>query len=85
MRPLVVPALAVHAVDAINLQLSVLEPVGDGGDHLVVFVFVEAALRRGKDDDLRPIVAEDQQIHVAAQIVRPPAVKFTIHCLCAFV
>src|SRR5580704_1633351 len=42
MRPRVVPALFVHAVHAINLQLAVVQLVPHRGDHLVVFVLEEA-------------------------------------------
>ena len=44
-------------------------PVGDRGNHLVVFVLKVFAHRSGEDEDLGAGVAEDQQFHVALQIV----------------
>ena len=69
VRLLVVPAFGIDAVDAVNLKLAVLQAIGQGGDHLVIFVLEEAAHGSGEDKNLRTIVAEDKHVHVALQVL----------------
>jgi hypothetical protein len=66
---LVIPTLAVYAIDAIKLQLPALYAVGNTAYHAVVFVLKESALGSGKDENPGSRVAKTQQFHVAAQIL----------------
>jgi hypothetical protein len=79
MRVLVVPALAIDAVDAKDLELAIVEPIGNAGNHSVVFVLIKSTLRSREDQDLRPAVTKGQQLHVTLQVLGPPSVKFTMH------
>ena len=79
MRLAVVPALDVDRACTEELQLAVREFVGERRHHPHVFVLMERAHRRGKDDVGRAAVAENQQLHVAAEAMREPAVIFSIH------
>ena len=40
-------------------------------------------MRSREDEDLRTIVPEDEHVHVALQVIRPPTVEFTIHVVYA--
>src|SRR5436305_6045808 len=79
MRAAVIPALRVHAIYAIELQISALDFVRDGANHAAVLVLEEASLRGGKDQQRDTAAAKDQQLHLALQVMRKPFVVFTIH------
>src|ERR1700744_997283 len=79
MGLLVVPALGIDAVDAIELQLPALNSVGDARHHPVIFVLKKAAHGGGKDQDPGPGVPEAQQLHIPVEILRPPAIICALH------
>ena len=75
----VVPALRIDAVQAIKLDLAVVDLVSDGPDQAAVLKFIEPPLRRWKDHHRHARVPEDQQFHIPPQAGRPPLVIFAIH------
>src|SRR3954469_7132940 len=75
----VVPALHVHRIDAEELQVAGFDAAPYLGHHIAVFEFVEAAAGGGKHQHRQAGVAEDQQLHVAAEAGRKPLVIFAIH------
>ena len=77
----VVPALVIHRVDAVELDLAVVDLVGDAAGQAAVFKFEKAPAGRGKNEDGHAGVAEDQQFHVAAQAMGIPLVILAIQAL----
>ncbi len=73
------PALGVDRSRAIKLNFAVIDLVSDSADHPAIFEFVEATLRRGKDNYRQTGVPVDQQFHIAAQPGRVPLVIFAMH------
>src|SRR5207302_4263364 len=76
---LVVPALPVHAVDAVELQSSTFNFLPDGTYHAQIFKLEETAAGRGKDYRRQSRMPNNQHLHVASQPRRPPFVIFAIH------
>src|SRR5205085_9617133 len=76
---LVVPALAVDAVDTVELEPAALDLVPQRAHHAAVFKLKESSLRCGKDDHRQASVAKDQQLHVASEARGEPFMVFTIH------
>ena len=79
MRAPVVPALAVDRGYAEQLQRAALELVGHRADHAAIFVFEKRAHRRGENQHRWSGMAEHQQLHVAMQRLRVPAVMTPVH------
>src|SRR5947209_1439961 len=77
--PAGVPTLGVDAIDGDDLELARFKLVGERRVHALVFPLEEAALRGGEDDHARAAVAEDEQLHVAAEHGAEPTVIFAIH------
>src|SRR5262249_38045039 len=74
-----IPALGVHAVHAVDLEIPPLELIGEWGVHAHVLPLIKAPLRGGEGDDAGACVAEDQQLHLTAEGGAEPAVIFAIH------
>src|SRR4051812_23785759 len=77
--PLRVPALAVEAVHAPELQPAALDPVGERTDHPAVLPLEEAPHRAGEDDHARAVVPELQQVHVSTERRAVPAMVLAVH------
>ncbi len=76
---LVIPALLVDAVGAVDLDPAGVDLVGDRAHEAEVLVLVIAAERGGKQDDRVARVAEDQHLEFPAQVSRIPADVLFVH------
>jgi hypothetical protein len=56
-----------------------LHSAPDRADHALIFEFVKAAARGGKDQNREPGVPEDQQFHIAPQARGMPLVVLAVH------
>ena len=75
-----VPTLVVHVVQAVHLQPPVLQVVAEDEGHPPVGPLVVAAHRRREDEQLRPGVAVDEEVHrLAVEGRAVPAVVFRVH------
>src|SRR4029077_5378587 len=81
MHLLRVPTLTIHTVDAIELQPALLEVMGERSDHPPVLPLVEPPHRRRKDHHARAGVAEDEQLHLAAEGRAIPVTMFAMQGL----
>src|ERR1700733_2208171 len=63
----VVPALRIERVDAVELDLSVVDLVPDRADHAAIFELIEARLRAGEDNGRRAAVSVDKEFHIPAK------------------
>src|SRR5436305_14182631 len=79
MDTVVVPALPVHAVDAVELNTSRLEAVGQGSNRASVLVLVEPAHRGWKDQHGSACMAKLEEFHVPTQAGTVPAMVFPSH------
>src|SRR5438105_3320802 len=79
---LVVEGLAVHAVDAPELEQAFVDAGAEVPDHAEVLPLIEAAHRRGEDEHRRPAVAEYEELHVAAERRALPLAVVTLHFRC---
>src|SRR5579885_2372408 len=77
--PFGIPAFAVHAVHAVELNPALFQVFAQRGNHAPVFPIVEAAIRGGEGDQTRPGMPEDQQLHLPPKRRTIPAVVLTIH------
>jgi hypothetical protein len=76
---LAIPALAIHRCHAKQAEVAAFELLGERADHAAVLVLEERAHRGGEHDHRRPVVSEDEQLHVAVQRAREPLMVVAQH------
>src|SRR5690606_33448018 len=77
--PLSIPALGVHAVDAVELEPAAFEVLAEGAGHPAVLPLEEPAHRGGEDEDACAGVAEHEEVHLAPERRAVPAVVLAVH------
>ena len=77
----VVPAFAIHGIDAKELQLAGVDFAGERGDHAAVFKVEKAAAGGGEYQHRQSCVTEDEQLHGAAKAAGLTFVIFAVHAL----
>src|SRR5439155_16162412 len=79
MNRLVVPALVVHRVDERELNLAVIDFIGERCRDVHVIVFGEIARRRWKNHHRPAELSEPEKLHLFAEGGRPPLAVFAVH------
>src|SRR5579872_1906631 len=79
MRLLVVPALAVDAVRAENLQIAPIQFGREHVDHAPVFILKKFAHGTGEYNHGRARMAENQQVRLALHFAAKAFMRFAIH------
>jgi len=62
-----VPAFTIHSIDAGEVEVPVVDQVGERVVHATIFPLEESPTRRGERDHSRATVAELQQLHVSME------------------
>ena len=75
----VVPALAIHGIDAKELQLAGVNSAGESSDHAAVFKLEKAPAGGGENHDRHAGMAKDEQLHRAARAGLIDLVIFPVH------
>src|SRR5438309_198033 len=79
LHALVVERLAVHRIHAPELQPPGIDPRRHVPDQSEVFPLIETPHRRREDEHRRPLIAEDEKLHVPAERGTPPLLVVAIH------
>src|SRR6266403_5376641 len=79
MSALVVPTLAVDAINAEYLDRAPIQLPGQRGDHPCIFILKKTSPGCRKNEDRLPCVPERQRLHVAPQFMAILFVIFAVH------
>src|SRR5690348_15714640 len=74
-----IPAFAIHAIHAIQLEIALLDARAQGFHHPRIFPLEETPHRCREDKNPGPAVAEDQRLHITIKRTTIPTMIFTIH------
>lgn len=75
----VTPALVVDGVEAVKLNLAIVDLPSHGGNHLPVLELMKPSARGGRDEDRKTGMSNDKQLHVTAEAGRTPLVICPVH------